>query len=148
MIDLGANPHVKDADDITYYERMIDQLRDSVSIPNNVPSTKSIFFPIKNFQTGQLGEPWYYTTGVYDGKFGRVIGKGGEGVVIQGEFSGRKAAYKFVKIKKSILRIDINMTQEKDYEDSIEEMNEQLHEMTEMMTTSGITILPLEAHFR
>ena len=114
----------------------------------NFPTVESVFFPIKSFPSGNLASPFHYENGVYPGQFCKVIEKGGEGVVIQGEFSGRKAAYKFVKIKKPILRIDINMTQEKDYEDSIEEMNEQLHEMTEMMTTSGNTILPLQAHFR
>ena len=42
--------------------------------------------------------PWFYQTGVFDGKFVRVIGEGAEGIVISGESFGKKAAYKFVEI--------------------------------------------------
>ena len=141
MIDLGANPHIRDVDEITHYERGY------LSGINNLPQVKSVFFPIKNFPTGKLGEPWCYTTGVYNGEFGRVIGKGGEGTVIQGEFNGQPAAYKFVQIK-GLDKLDKTWTLEQEYDGSIQDMNIRLNEMTEMVATSGDAILPFQAHFR
>ena len=95
---------------------------------------------MKNFPAGNLGEPWCYTTGVYDGKFGKVIGKGGEGIVVQGEFNGKPAAYKFVQMK----GVGYNGT----WGMHMEDMTKRLTEMTEMMATHGDAILPFEAHFR
>ena len=134
MIDLGANPHIRNASGESYYDNF------GLSNLNNLPSVKSVFFSIKKFSTGNVGEPWYYTTGVYDGKFGRVIGKGGEGTVIQGEWNGQPAAFKFVQMKglKFVLEFD----------DVMADMNERLKEMTEMMATPGDKILPFQAHFR
>ena len=144
MIDLGANPHVRSSDGYTHYDVMYDFMYDAMGLSNlkNVPLIKSVFYPIRTFSTGNLGEPWCYTTGVYDGKFGRIIGKGGEGTVIQGQWNGRKAAYKFVLIKMVELKLN------KDYVGLMEDMNERLKEMTEMMTTAGDAILPFQAHFR
>ena len=107
---------------------------------SNLRSVKSVFYPIKKFSTGNLGEPWYYTTGVNDGKFGRVIGKGGEGTVVEGDWNGQPAAYKFVEIK--------GLKRGKNYSDMLADMNERLKEMTEMMATPGDAILPFQAHFR
>ena len=131
MIDQGANPHIRD-----------EAGRTQIDLSNlvNVPSVKSVFFPIKKFPSGNLGDPWFYTTGVYDGKYGRVIGKGGEGMVIQGEWNGQAAAYKFVEMK--------GQKYHDTRDDHVADMNERLKEMTEMMATLGDAILHLEAHFR
>ena len=134
IIDLGANPYIRDVDGDTEYDNY------DLSNLNNLPSIKSVFFSIKNFASGNIGEPWCYTTGVYDGKFGRVIGKGGEGTVIEGEFNGQPAAFKFVQMKG--LRLN------KKYDENMKDMNERLKEMTEMMATPGNSILPFQAHFR
>ena len=134
LIDHGANPHIRNTDDKTYYDAF------DLSNLNNVPSVKSIFYPIKRFTTGNLGDSWFYTTGVYDGKFTQVIGKGGEGIVIRGEWNGQPAAYKFVEMKGQ----KITDT----YDDNMADMEERLTEMTEMMATPGDAILHFEAHFR
>ena len=134
MIDLWANPYIRDVNCDTDYDVL------GLSNLNNLPSVKSVFYPIKKFLTGNLGEPWCYSTGVYDGKFGRVIGKGGEGTVIQGEWNGQPAAFKFVQMK------GLKLIHE--YEDNIADMNKRLKEMTEMLTTPGDAILSLEAHYR
>ena len=134
MIDLGANPKIRKVNGETEADRF-----DLYNF-KNVPSVKSAFFPIKSFPTGNLGNPWYYTTGVYDGKFERVVGKGGEGTVVQGEWNGQQAAYKFVDMKR-LKFIDKHV-------DAMVDMSERLKEMTEMMSTTGDAILPFEAHFR
>ena len=94
MIDHGFNPHIRNVKGTTQHELY------GLSNLKNVPSVKSVFYPIKNFPTGNLDNSMCYTTGVYDAKYGRVIGMGGEGVVIQGEWNGRSAAYKFVEVKR------------------------------------------------
>ena len=134
MIDLGANPHIKDLEGNTDFDLF------GLSYLKNIQSVKSVFFPIKKFPTGNLGDSWCYTTGVYDGKFGRVVGTGGEGVVIQGEWNGKPAAYKFVQMK--------GLAYSTNYDVSFNDMSERLTEMTEMMETPGDTILTFEAHFR
>ena len=85
--------HIRDADGSTRFNDY------DLSKLKNIPSVKSVFFPIKTFPSGNLGESWYYTTGIYDGKFGRVIGKGGEGKVIQGGWNEKPAACKFVQMR-------------------------------------------------
>ena len=107
---------------------------------NNVPTIKSVFYPIKNFPNGSLGDSWCYTTGVYDGQYRQVIGKGGEGIVICGEWNERPVAYKFVEMK--------GLKWSTKYDASMVDMNQRLKEMTEMMETPGDSILPFEAHFR
>ena len=66
---------------------------------SNVPTIKSIYFPIKSFSSGNLASPFHYENGVYPGQFCQVIGKGAEGIVIQGVWGNEKAAYKFVKVR-------------------------------------------------
>ena len=136
MIDHGANPHIRNADGETHYHN--DKL-DCFGL-KNVPSVKSVFYPIKIFPTGDLGDSWCYTTGVYDGKYGLVIGKGGEGTVIQGEWNGQPAAYKFVHIK--------GVSRNSSFNDNLADMETRLKEMTDMMATPGDAILPFQAHFR
>ena len=144
MIDRGANPHIIDGKGEAQYDLF------DFSKLENVPSIKSVFFPIKNFTASNLGDPGCYTTGVYDGKFGQVIGKGGEGTVIQGEFNGRPAAFKFVQVK----GLKMNLEEYRalganvKLDDVVADVNERLKEMTEMMATPGQAILPFEAHFR
>ena len=134
MIDRGANPHIRNAEGISNYERF------GLASLKKVPSVKSVFYPIKNFPAGNLGESWCYKTGVYDGKYGAVVGKGGEGVVIRGKWRGQHAAYKFVPIKGQQFAPS--------YENSVADMNARLNEMTEMTQTPGDAILHFEAHFR
>ena len=149
MIDLMADPNTRDLKDISKrtvrntlvtdcpnvvsasYQIQVMNLAKEIS---NEPPVKSVFYPIKNFPIGNLGEPFCYTEGVYDGKFGQVIGKGGEGTVIEGVWNGKPAAYKFV------LR--------KNPDNDIADMNERLKEMTEMMATPGNAILSFQAHYR
>ena len=134
MIDLGANPHIKNARGWTHFDVFC------LSNLNNVSSVKSIFFPIRNFPTGNLGEPWCYTTGIYDGKFGRVIGKGGEGTVIQGIWGNDKAAFKFVQVRDQKIR--------KTVEDDLADMNARVREMVEMESINRSNILNFNGHFR
>ena len=48
---------------------------------------------------GDLPYKWTYKNGVFPGHFEDVLGKGGEGVVIQGEWHGKHAAFKFSPVK-------------------------------------------------
>ena len=133
MVDRGANPFVIDANGKTNCDRF------DIFILKNVPSTKSVFFQIKKFSTCNMDDPWCYTTGVYDGKYGAIIGRGGEGTVIQGEWNGKPAAYKFVEMKG---------LKSAGYEIALNDMKQRLKEMTEMMSTPGDSILPFRGHFR
>ena len=82
MIDKGANPFIKDGNDDTYYDTF------SLSSSNliNMPKSKSIYFPIVDFENKTLLGPWQYKNGVFPGKFNRLIGSGGEGYVLEGEW--------------------------------------------------------------
>ena len=133
MIDNGANPHIRDVGGAAQYGDF------GLSNLNNLPSTKSVFFPIKKFPSDNLGDSWCYTTGVFGGKFGRVIGRRreGEGTVIQGEWNEQPAAYMFVEIK--------GLSYGQSYNDTMTDMNSRQKEMTELLKTSGDSFV---AHFR
>ena len=134
MINRGANPHVLHCDDDSEYNIH------SLSSLSNVPTIESIFFPIKSFPSGNLPSPFHYETGIYPGQFCQVIGKGGEGTVIQGIWGNEKAAYKFVQVR------DQNFM--KSVEDGLADMNDRVREMIEMESISGSNILKFNGHFR
>ena len=106
----------------------------------NIPTVKSIFFPIKSFPSGNLDRPFHYENGVYPGQFCRVVGKGAEGVVIEGVWNNEKAAFKFVRVK--------DQKAMKKVEDGLADMNDRLREMLEMESITGSNILKFNGHFR
>ena len=133
MIDRGANPHVRNSvDESEYEEWSLGYL--------SVNRRQSIYFPIKPFPNGNLSKPFNYKTGVYPGQYGRVIGRGGEGVVIQGIWANQPCAFKFVEIKNQKLRKLVS--------DGLADMNARLRQMIEVETVSGDNILKLKGHHR
>ena len=135
MIDKGANPHIIEPNTS---EQNYDTL--DISKLKNVPKVKSVFYPIKKFANCKLGNPWTYTTGVFDGKYERVIGHGGEATVIKGVWNRQPAAYKFVEIK--------GLTFIEGFDECLNEMSYRLKEMTEIMSTPGDKIVKFHAHYR
>ena len=138
MINMDANPNVQRYDGKSEYE-----IR-SLSDLSNLPSSKSVFFQLRNFNS-DMPPAWEYCTGVYNkGQFGRVKGRGGEGIVIEGQWQNQTpAAFKFVELREQ------NNIQQTD--DSLDDINERLSEMTainHMQSTSGSAILKFEGHYR
>ena len=133
MIQRGANPHVLDGDGRSSYDFY------SLGYLSNVPDKQSIFFQVKSFPSANITSPFRYETGVYPGQFGRVIGKGGEGVVIEGKWNNEQAAFKFVTIR------DQKVTGFA--EDTLANMNARLREMIEMESINGSNIVKLNGHF-
>ena len=134
-MDMGANPYVKSYTENTQYKIW------SLSSLSNKPSSKSVFFQMRDFNS-DMPSPWEYKTGVYNqGHFGRVRGCGGEGTVIEGQWQNQTpAALKFVEVR------DQKYIQ--NLRDSLNDMNERLSEMTNMRSTSGSAILKFEGHYR
>ena len=133
MIQRGANPHVLNYAGESQYNK------NSLGSLSNLPEEESIFFQVKSFPSGNLISPFHYETGVYPGQFGRVIGKGGEGVVIEGKWNNEQAAFKFVTIR------DQKVTGFA--EDTLANMNARLREMIEMESINGSNIVKLNGHF-
>ena len=136
MIDKGANPFIKDCDGDTGYDFY------SLSSSNliNLPKSKSVYFPIVDFKNKTLLGPWQYKTGVFPGKFNRLIGSGGEGYVLEGEWDNKKAAFKCVDVgKQEYIRM---------MDDALDDMEKKLSEMRTMQGTTGSAIMPLIGHFR
>ena len=134
MIQRGANPHVLDYNGRSDYDTY------SLGFLSNVPTVESIFFSIKSFPSGNLASPFHYETGIYPGQFCRVIGKGGEGTVIQGIWGNDKAAFKFVQVRDQKIR--------KTVEDDLADMNARVREMVEMESINRSNILNFNGHFR
>ena len=145
LIDAGVNPHVIRFDDNTQYDIF------SLASLSNIPSVKSIAFPVKSFPctcstlcAGDLSKEWFYLNGVYPGQFDRVIGQGGEGTVLNGfwhgPWNGEEVAYKFVPVKpqKFVANAEIG----------IADLATRLNEMLSMQSTPGSSILKLLGHFR
>ena len=135
MIDMGANPHVKNYDGASEYETW------SLSSLSNIPPSKSVFFQLRNYNS-EMPSAWEYKTGVYNqGHFGRVRGSGGEGTVIEGLWQNQTpAAFKFVEVR--------DQKAMKLVKDGLNDMNERLSEMTNQQLTKGTAILKFEGHYR
>ena len=136
MLDRGANPFVKRYDGKTEYD--IRSLSSSNLI--NLPTKKTIFFPIVDFGNSALLSPWQYLVGVFPGNFNRLIGSGGEGHVIAGSWNNSKAAFKWVHLGKQEYKAKID--------EALADLEKKLGEMRTMQTTIGSSIMPIVGHFR
>ena len=136
MLDKGANPVIKNYRGSTQY----DTWSLSGAKLNNLPTEKSIFFPIVYFTNNNLHDPWQYSNGIFPGKFNRLIGSGGEGHVVQGVWNNIDAAFKWVPIGKQELKTFTD--------DTLADMEMKLSEMKTMQATIGSSIMPLIGHFR
>ena len=134
MIDRGVNPHVINHQGGSAYE--VFQL-ESLS---NIPDVHSIYFPIKPFPSGNLSKPFHYKTGVYPGKYVREIGRGAEGIVLEGTWDNEKAAFKFVQVRDQKITDTVS--------DDLADMNARVREMIEMDSVTGSNILKFNGHFR
>ena len=139
MIDRGANPFVVDYTDGTRFENVnLDYL-------SNLPTQKSVYFTTRQLDdefeaNPDFFDPWFYQTGVFDGEFNSVIGRGSTGTVIRGQWCGKKAAFKFVKIE--------NEMRQKDISDTVKSLNQKLSEMASIQATNGSKIVSFYGHYR
>ena len=138
MLDQGANPFVKYNHGKTGYDVYLF----STYCPNlmNLQKKNSIFFPIVDFGNKTLLGPWQYLTGVFPGRFNRLVGSGGEGHVVAGTWNNEKAAFKWVSVGKQ--------EQNTYAEEAVADMEKKLSEMRTMQTTIGTSIVPIIGHFR
>ena len=149
MVNRGANPFIQPV--ISSSSKTSGQAAQKPSILTlkKLPSAKSIFFPIKKYRSGNLGNPWHYTTGVYKGHFGSILGKGSDGIVIQGKFSEQPVAYKFVQFKVFDEFGNGKTCNKKVGTDQMhDDLKKRLKEMVEMQSTPGSSIMNIIVHFR
>ena len=137
MIDKGANPFVVDGSGAAQIKRTRNL--------SNLPTKKSVFFTTRPFtdkfeEKSDFCDPWFYRTGVFDGKFCSVVGQGASGIVVKGEWYGKKAAFKFVEIGKQTFQKAAN--------DSIKSLNEKLSEMITISEIAGSKIISFYGHYR
>ena len=133
MINRGANPHVRSYSGRSEYEFFsLESL--------SVDPCQSIYFPIKPFPSGNLPKEFHYENGVYPGKYVKAIGKGAEGIVIQGTWDNEKAAFKFVQVRDQEYMEKVS--------DNLADMNSRVREMIEMDSVTGSNILKFNGHFR
>ena len=116
------------------------------SLPN-ITTVKSIAYAVKSFPctcssfcAGDLSKEWFYLEGVYPGQFGRVIGQGGEGIVIGGYWHGEEAAFKFTPVRKQQWQDSVK--------DGLADLATRLNEMLTMQATPGSCILKILGHYR
>ena len=139
MIDKGANPFVVDYGGNTEFEM------GNLGHLSNLPTKKSVFFTTRPFldefeEKSDFADPWFYRTGVFEGKFRSVVGRGASGMVIKGEWYGKKAAFKFVEIG--------NQTAENYMENAIKNLDEKLSEMISISALEGSKIVSFYGHYR
>ena len=137
MIDRGANPFVVAYDGQTRADKVCNL--------SNLPSKKSVYFttrllPNEFKEQNDFLNQWFYTTGVFDGKFDSMIGKGSSGTILSGEWFGKKAAFKFVEIGTQKFQ--------EETEDSLKTLNEKLSEMISIQLTKGSKIVSFYGHYR
>ena len=139
MVDRGANPFVA-----SYGGRMHFNTR-NLGYLSNLPSQKSIYFttrplPDEFKQQNVFPDPWFYKTGVFNGKFNSVIGQGAAGTVVSGEWFGKPAAFKFVEIGAQ--------KEQKTIKDSLKTLDEKLSEMISIQSAVGSKIVSFYGHYR
>ena len=144
IVRRGLNPYIQAINPNNHIYTQFDMWPE-ISNLKKLPLVKSVFFSIKNFDVGNLGRPWHYTTGVYEGCFESILGRGSDGIVIKGKFCGRPVAYKFVQYK--IFR-EREHQMKRGSDELFDEMNKRLQEMVEMQSTPGSSIMKTIAHFR
>ena len=110
---------------------------------SSVTNVQSIYFPIKPFQSGNLPKPFQYVNGVYPGQYVKEIGRGAEGVVIEGTWDNEKVAFKFVQVRDQMYIAGV-----KSVRDNLADMNARVREMIEMDSVTGSNILKFDGHFR
>ena len=96
----------------------------------------------------ELTESWFYETGVFNNclskdEKGKLIelGRGGQGIVLKGKWCNKAAAVKFVRIKQS-------KEAKAHTHKVINELNDQINEMTAMTKTQGKHFVKMYGHFR
>ena len=139
MIDKGANPFVLDYNGNTKFQIY------NLARLSRLPTKKSIFFTTRPFpgefeEKSDFPDPWFYRSGVFDGKFRSIVGQGASGVVLNGEWYGKKAAFKFVEVG--------TQTYQKYTQDSIKSLDEKLSEMTSISALVGTKIVSFYGHYR
>ena len=139
MIDNGANPFIVSYSGKTKFEI------NNLSRLSNLPTQKSVYFTTRQIvgeseSIPDFPDPWFYKTGVFDGKFDSLIGQGASGTVISGELAGRKAAFKFVPIG--------SHKYQKRTAHSLKTLDDKLSEMTSIQSTRGSKIVKFFGHFR
>ena len=112
---------------------------------SNLPTQKSVYFttrPIEGEFKGKtsFSKPWFYQTGIYDGKFDFFIGQGASGTVLSGKWFGKKAAFKFVGIG--------SQKAEKYVKDTLKSLDDKLSEMISIQATQGSKIVKFYGHYR
>ena len=149
MIDRGANPFVITSVCNPFGIRLYNDRTQfdiySLSYLSNLPRQKSVFFTTRSLpnefkEQNAFSDPWFYKTGVFEGKFVRVIGQGAAGRVISGEWFGKKAAFKFVEIGTQEFQEHIK--------DGLKTLNEKLTEMLSIQETVGSKIVSFYGHYR
>ena len=138
MIDKGANPFIIDNFDQTWGAKTRHL--------SNRPTQKSVYFTTRPLvgnaeSNDDFLDPWFYRTGVFDGKFNSVIGEGASGTVISGEWYGKKAAFKFVEIGEK-------MVDSHEVRDGLKILDKKLSEMTSVQATKGSKIVTFYGHYR
>ena len=136
MIDNGVNPYIVDFEGKTMFEKF------NLGSLSNLPSKKSVYFTTRPLveSNPDFDDPWFYKTGVFNGKFNSLIGKGASGTVISGEWAGKKAAFKFVEIGSQEWQTNA--------EDALISLDEKLSEMTSIQATKGSKIVDFFGHYR
>lgn len=115
LLQNGANPHIIGHDGQTTYDVVkVQYLPFTPKMEKFIASLpKSIYFTIDGHKcrchqlpcSNHFFDSWHYSNGVFNGHFTRIIGSGGEGVVIEGWWCGKPAAYKFVPITSPEIKI-------------------------------------------
>ena len=82
----------------------------------------------------EFSDPWFYKTGVFDGKFDSVIGQGAFGSVLSGEWFGKKAIFSFIE--------------KESQKDGLETLDEKISEMISIQSTAGSKKVSFYGHYR
>ena len=146
MVDSGANPFIIARTGKNQYD-----IWDIEAKLKNLPDQKSIFYSIQKFESMpeqqdgiEVRQPWFYTTGIFDGEFQKPkLGKGASSVVLRGKYHGAPAAFKFVRSK-------VQFAMKNEITESVKDLKKKVTEMTSIQKIKGqsSSIVEFYGHYR
>ena len=136
MLDNGVNPFIVDF----YGNTQSDYFELSHLTISKMP--KSVYFSIYPDESypSELQQAWYYSSGVFPGKYGELIGKGSEGHVVDGKWMERNVAFKFVEMKNQKFQNIVS--------DGLKDLKRRLTELNALKAIKGSCILQEYGHFQ
>ena len=139
MLDKNVNPHAKNWNSESQFDYYGELMRSSKESFRKF--SKNYYTTIENQDDPGLPKPFFTKDGVYFRRFGKTpLGGGAQGSTYVGEYMGKPAVFKFIKVDKVV--------SEKTTKAAMDNLRRRLNELYKLKAAEGQHVLPVFGHFR